>query len=130
MLLIGRRQLRTNNSWMHNCPSLVKGPDRSALVMNPEDATRLGLTSGQPVQVDSRVGSVSVSLEISDEIMKGVVSLPHGFGHQQAAKTLRVAGALKGANVNILTDETFLDPLSGTASLNGIPVRISTPPPT
>ena len=101
---------------------------RSALVMNPEDATRLGLTEGQTVQVDSRVGSVTVSLTISDEIMPGVVSLPHGFGHQQAATTLRVAGALKGANVNILTDETLLDPLSGTASLNGVPVRISTPP--
>lgn len=128
MLLIGRRQLRTNNSWMHNCPSLVKGPDRSALLMNPEDATRLGLTEGQTVQVDSRVGSVTVTLAIRDEIMPGVVSLPHGFGHQQAASTLRVAGALKGSNVNLLTDETLLDPLSGTASLNGVPVRISTPP--
>ncbi|MBL9040554.1 MAG: molybdopterin-dependent oxidoreductase [Myxococcales bacterium] len=129
LVLIGRRQLRTNNSWMHNCPSLTKGPDRSALLMNPHDASRLSLQTGQHVQVESRVGTVTVKLSVTDEVMPGVVSLPHGFGHQQAAATLRVAGPLPGANVNLLTDDLVLDPLSGTASLHGVPVRV-TPAPT
>jgi len=124
LVMIGRRQLRTNNSWMHNCPSLTKGPDRSLLLIHPDDASKLGLLEGQAVEVVSRVGTVTVTLSVSDEMMPGVVSLPHGFGHQQVAQTLRVAGALKGANVNILTDDHLLDPLSGTASLNGVPVRI------
>lgn len=124
LVLIGRRQLRTNNSWMHNCPSLVKGPDRSMLIMNPHDASAQGLQAGQRVQVDTRVGSITVTLAVSDEVMPGVVSLPHGFGHQQVQDTLPVAGSLKGANVNLITDDHFLDPLSGTASLNGVPVRV------
>jgi anaerobic selenocysteine-containing dehydrogenase len=109
---------------MHNCPSLVKGPDRSMLIMNPHDASAQGLQAGQRVQVDTRVGAITVTLAVSDEVMPGVVSLPHGFGHQQVQDTLPVAGSLKGANVNLITDDHFLDPLSGTASLNGVPVRV------
>lgn len=80
------------------------------------------------VAVTSRVGTITVTLALSDEMIRGAVSLPHGFGHQQAAQTLRVAGTIKGANVNVLTDDMLLDPLSRTASLNGVPVRISAEP--
>lgn len=125
LLLIGRRQLRTNNSWMHNCPSLVKGPDRSHLIVHPADAERLSLRDGHKVKVTSRVGQVEVTLSVSDEVMPGVVSLPHGFGHQQAAATLRVAGALPGQNANELTDDHLIDPLSGTAALSGVPVEVT-----
>ncbi len=128
LVLIGRRQLRTNNSWMHNCPSLVRGPDRSHLVMHPSDAERLGLVAGQNVQVRSAHAAVEVTLATSDEVMPGVVSLPHGFGHQQVSATLRVAGPLPGVNINLLTLDHLLDPLSGTAALNGVPVEVTAVP--
>jgi anaerobic selenocysteine-containing dehydrogenase len=124
LVLIGRRQLRTNNSWMHNCPSLVKGPDRSGLLMHPDDAGRLGLATGQDVRVASRTGSVKIRVEVSDTIMPGVVSLPHGFGHQAAKDTMHVAGALPGVNVNDLTDDAMVEPVCGTAVLNGVPVSV------
>jgi anaerobic selenocysteine-containing dehydrogenase len=122
--LIGRRHVRTNNSWMHNCHSLTKGPDRSALLMNPADAARLRLVDGQAVRVRSRVGEVKAKLELSDTLMPGVVSLPHGFGHEAAKDTLRVAGALPGPNINALTDENLVEPIIGTAILNGTPVTV------
>src|SRR5262249_56511130 len=81
LVLSGRRHVRTNNSWMHNCKSLVKGPDRSALLMHPSDADRRGFSDGQSVKVSSRVGTVTAKLQRSDDVMPGVVSLPHGFGH-------------------------------------------------
>ncbi|MSP61443.1 MAG: molybdopterin oxidoreductase family protein [Myxococcales bacterium] len=124
LVLIGRRHLRSNNSWMHNCPSLVKGPDRSGLLIHPTDADRLGLTDGQAVRVRSRVGAVAATVRRSDEIMPGVVSLPHGYGHAAAADTLRVAGTVAGPNINALTDEELVDPLTGTAALSGVPVTI------
>jgi anaerobic selenocysteine-containing dehydrogenase len=125
LVLIGRRQLRTNNSWMHNAPSLAKGPDRSSLLIHPDDAARLGVTDGARVRVTSRAGAVEVKAHVSDEIMPGVVSIPHGFGHQQAAATMRVAGALAGANVNTLTDDALVEPVLGTAILNGVPVEVA-----
>lgn len=125
LLLIGRRHLRSNNSWMHNAPSLAAGHDRATLLMHPEDAHRLELADGAQVEVRSRVGVISVRLEHSDDIMPGVVSLPHGFGHAAAADTLRVAGALPGANVNAITDEEMIEPLVGTAVLNGVPVTVT-----
>ncbi len=124
LVLIGRRHLRTNNSWLHNCQSLVKGPDRATLLMNPADTGRLGLVDGQQVRVRSRVGEVTVKVEATDTMMPGVVSLPHGYGHARAAATLRVAGALPGANINLLTDEDHVEPVAGTAILNGVPVTV------
>jgi anaerobic selenocysteine-containing dehydrogenase len=124
MQLIGRRHVRTNNSWMHNCHSLTKGPDRSGLLMHPDDAHRLGLEGGAAVRVKSRVGEVVAKLEISDSIMPGVVSLPHGFGHEAAKDTLRIAGVLPGPNINALTDESMVEPIIGTAVLNGVPVEV------
>lgn len=124
LVLIGRRHLRSNNSWMHNCRSLIKGPDRSALIVHPDDARRRGLTSGQTVRVRSRVGAVEARVVIDASIMRGVVSLPHGYGHAAAADTMRVAGAVPGPNINAITDDHLLDLASGTAALNGVPVTI------
>ncbi len=124
LLLIGRRHLRSNNSWMHNCHSLVKGPDRAGLRVHPDDARRLHLSDGQRVRVRSRTGAVEAQVEPSDEVMPGVVSLPHGYGHELAAATLRIAGAVPGPNVNALTDDARLDAVTGTAALNGVPVTI------
>jgi anaerobic selenocysteine-containing dehydrogenase len=124
LVLIGRRHLRTNNSWMHNARSLVKGPDRSHLLMNPEDARRLGIAAGQEVRVQSRVGAVTAKVATTDDMMAGVVSLPHGYGHAAVADTLKIAGALTGANINCLTDDMFVEPVIGTAVLNGVPVTV------
>ena len=123
--LIGRRELRSNNSWMHNSARLVKGRDRCTLLMNPEDASRRRLTSGQRVLVTSRVGSVEIALEVSDAMRPGVVSLPHGWGHGRAGTSLGVANAVPGASLNDLTDELRVDPLSGTAAFSGVPVEVT-----
>ena len=124
LVLIGRRHLRTNNSWMHNCKSLVKGPDRATLMMNPVDADRLGLAHGQQVRVKTRVGTVEARLERTDAIMPGVVSLPHGYGHAAVAEHMRIAGATPGPNINAVTDDLLLEPLTGTAVLGGVPVAV------
>src|SRR6185295_13855680 len=120
----GRRHLRSNNSWMHNLPSLTKGPSRTALAMHPADAGRLGLSAGERVVVRSRVGEVAAVLAVTDEMMPGVVSLPHGFGHAAAAGTLRVAGAIEGASANALTDDRLVEPIVGASILNGVPVTV------
>ncbi|HEU4409946.1 MAG TPA: molybdopterin-dependent oxidoreductase [Polyangiaceae bacterium] len=125
LVLIGRRQLRNNNSWLHNSHKLVKGPRRCTLLMHPDDARARGLESGLDVRVRSRTGEVVVPLEVSDEIMPGVVSLPHGFGHTREGTRLSVARAeAAGASVNDVTDETKLDRLSGNAGFNGVPVEV------
>jgi anaerobic selenocysteine-containing dehydrogenase len=124
LVLIGRRHLRTNNSWMHNCPSLVKGPDRATLLMHPDDAAALGLAAGAEVRVKSNVGEVACRLELSGDVMRGVVSLPHGYGHAASAPHMRVAGATPGPNINALTDPQTVEPLIGTAILNGVPVTV------
>ncbi|MFO0612745.1 MAG: molybdopterin-dependent oxidoreductase [Polyangiaceae bacterium] len=124
LVLIGRRHLRSNNSWMHNLVSLTKGPSRASLLMNPGDARARGLESGARVRVKSRVGAVEASVELTDDVGLGVVSLPHGFGHAVAKDTMRVAGALEGPNMNAITDDHFLEPLTGTAILNGVPVVV------
>jgi anaerobic selenocysteine-containing dehydrogenase len=124
LLLIGRRQLRSNNSWMHNCHRLVRGKQRCTLLMHPEDAVRLGLEDGRIVAIRSRVGRIEAPLELSDEIMPGVVSLPHGWGHDRQGTRLSVAGQHPGASANDITDEQQVDPLIGTAVLNGVPVLI------
>jgi anaerobic selenocysteine-containing dehydrogenase len=125
IVLIGRRQLRSNNSWMHNLPALVKGKARCTLHIHPEDATRLGLGDGDDARVSSSVGSIEVAVELTDGIMPGVVSIPHGWGHNAPGVRLDVARRHAGVNSNVLADESQVDPLSGNAVLNGIPVELA-----
>ncbi len=125
MVLVGRRDLRSNNSWMHNLPVLVKGKDRCTAWVNPEDASRLGLSDGGLARVSSRAGIVELPVELTDDVMPGVISIPHGWGHHAPGVELGVAAAHAGTNSNILADELLLDPLSGTAVLNGIPVELA-----
>ncbi len=124
LVLVGRRHLRSNNSWMHNIEVLVKGKPRCTLHVHPEDAVELGLVHGGFAKVTSRVGSVDAPVEVTDEIRPGVVSLPHGWGHGVAGTRLRVAGERAGVNSNVLADHESIDPLSGTSVLNGIPVTV------
>ncbi|MFO0881017.1 MAG: molybdopterin oxidoreductase family protein [Gemmataceae bacterium] len=124
LVLIGRRDLRSNNSWMHNSARLMRGGARCSLLMNPADGRRLGIADGQRVRVASRVGSVEVEAELSDEVMHGVVSLPHGWGHDREGVLLRTASRHPGASANDLTDEAAVDTLSGNAVLNGVPVVV------
>ncbi|TQS39543.1 molybdopterin-dependent oxidoreductase [Cryptosporangium phraense] len=124
-VLIGRRNLRTNNSWSHNVGGLSGGSNRCTLQMHPDDVERLGLQAGQEVKVRSRVGAVATVLEPSPTIMPGVVSLPHGFGHGLPGTRLRVADRTTGVNANALTDPELLDAVSGTAVLNGFPVEVT-----
>ncbi len=125
MLLIGRRQLRSNNSWMHNLPLLAKGPVRCTAHVHPDDARRLGLRDGEPAVVSSRTGSLQVPVEITDAIMPGVISIPHGWGHDAPGSALSVAVQRPGANSNLLADELVLDVPSGNAVFNGIPVQLA-----
>jgi anaerobic selenocysteine-containing dehydrogenase len=124
LVLVGRRHLRSNNSWMHNVRVLVKGRPRCTLQVHPDDADRLGLRDGEPAQVTSRAGSVLASVEVTDAIRPGVVSLPHGWGHGQPGTRMRVAAEHAGVSSNRLADCEALDPLSGTSVLNGIPVSV------
>jgi anaerobic selenocysteine-containing dehydrogenase len=125
MVLIGRRQLRSNNSWMHNVPNLVRGKDRCTAHVHPDDAARLGLEDGARVSVTSDRGSIEVPVEVTDAIMPGVVSIPHGWGHDDPEARLEVAAAHAGANSNLLADEAAVDEPSGNAVLNGIPVELA-----
>ena len=124
-VLIGRRHLRSNNSWMHNLPVLVKGKPRCTLHVHPDDAARYGLADGGGARLRSRTGSVEAEVEITDEVMPGVVSLPHGWGHAVADTRMSVATRHPGTNSNVLTDERRFDALSGNAVLNGIPVSLA-----
>jgi anaerobic selenocysteine-containing dehydrogenase len=124
LVLIGRRDLRSNNSWMHNLPLLVRGPERCTLHVHPDDARRLALTDGGRATIRSRVGELNVPVEVTDDIRPGVVSLPHGWGHDVQGVEMGVAGAHAGVNSNVLTDEDVVEPLTGTAVLNGIPVTV------
>lgn len=122
-LLIGRRHLRSNNSWMHNLPALSGGTNRCTLQIHPDDATRLGLE--EMAVVTGPGGKLEVPVEITDAIRPGVVSLPHGWGHTEPGTRMRVAAQHPGVNVNNLNDGTLLDPLSGTAVLNALPVEVA-----
>jgi anaerobic selenocysteine-containing dehydrogenase len=110
---------------MHNLPKLVSGPGRCTAWINPHDAPRLGIEDGADVRVSSRVGAIELPALVTDEIMPGVVSIPHGWGHDADGVSLRVAREHAGTNSNILADEELLEPLSGTAVLNGIPVEVA-----
>ena len=128
LLLIGRRQLRSNNSWMHNSERLVKGnatKPRCTIIMHPLDAADRDLRQGQVVVVKSRVGTITLPVELSDEIMRGVVSIPHGWGHDREGNRLSVAQQHSGASINDLMDESCIDAICGTAAFNGTKVTVS-----
>ncbi|MFE0020583.1 molybdopterin-dependent oxidoreductase [Amycolatopsis sp. NPDC059021] len=125
LVLIGRRQLSSNNSWMHNLAPLVRGANRCTVQVHPADATRLGLTDGGLASVTSRAGKLEVPVEVTDEVRQGVVSIPHGWGHDVDGVRTRVARAHPGVNSNLVADEQLTDALSGTAVLNGIPVEVA-----
>ncbi len=127
-VLIGRRHLRSNNSWMHNVNVLVKGKPRCTVHLHPDDAAALGLADGDPALVRSRVGEVQVPVEVTDAIRPGVVSIPHGWGHGLEGSQMAVAAEHAGVNSNLLADETLFDAISGNAVLNGIPVSVSAVP--
>ena len=124
LVLIGRRHVRSNNSWLHNSRRLVKGKPRCTLMIHPEDAARRGIPDGARVRLRSRVGAVEVPAEVTDALMPGVVSLPHGWGHDRSGVRLSVAAAHAGASINDVIDDRAVDPLSGTAVLNGTPVEV------
>ena len=125
LVLVGRRQLRSNNSWMHNLELLVSGPERCTLQVHPDDAERLGLADGGAARVENRAGALEATVEVTDAVMPGVVSLPHGWGHDAPGARLGVAAAHPGVNANVLADEGLVDAISGNAVLNGIPVAVA-----
>ncbi|MFD7466427.1 molybdopterin-dependent oxidoreductase [Streptomyces tendae] len=125
LVLVGRRHLRSNNSWMHNIPALTGGSNRCTLHVNPEDAERLGVRGAQPVRVQGPGGAVTVPAEVTDAVRPGVVSLPHGWGHDRPGTRQTHAAADPGVNVNQLLDGSMLDPLSGNAVLNGVPITLT-----
>jgi anaerobic selenocysteine-containing dehydrogenase len=125
MVIIGRRQLRSNNSWMHNLPALAKGAYRCTALVHPDDAQRLHLVEGKMAQMRNGSRMIEVQVEISAEMMPGVVSLPHGWGHDLPETQLAVAMERPGVNLNALLDENLRDPLSGNAVLSGIAVTMS-----
>lgn len=124
LLLIGRRDIRSNNSWMHNLPKLVSGKDRCVLYVHPEDAARLGLRDGDVAVMDSRVHRGEVPVTVTDEVRPGVVSLPHGHGHGASQATLRVAGEKPGVSANDWTDDQHVESIVGQSILNGVRVRL------
>ena len=126
--LIGRRHVRDNNSWMHNYHRLVKGRDRCTLLVHPADLDRHGLRDGDRARLASRTGELAVTVEASDSVMRGVVSLPHGYGHDRAGVRLGTARAKAGVSCNDITDDLRLDALSGNAAVNGVPVTLAAAP--
>ena len=122
--LIGRRHVRSNNSWMHNYQRLVKGKPRDQLLMHPQDLAERGLQDGQLVTVRSRVGAVNVLVSATDEVAQGVVSLPHGWGHNRSGTQIEVAERNAGVSANDLTDERFFDPVPANAAVNGVSVDV------
>jgi hypothetical protein len=125
VVLIGRRHLRSNNSWMHNLVPLIKGRERCTLLVHPDDAARYRLRDGGRARVTSRVGEVVAAVEVSDEVMPGVVSLPHGFGHDRPGTRLQVAELHPGVNVNLVSDDAAIDAPSGNAAFNGVAVSLA-----
>jgi anaerobic selenocysteine-containing dehydrogenase len=123
-LLIGRRHLRDNNSWMHNSERLVKGRNRCTLMIHSDDAQKLNLENNAVVKVTSRVGSVELPIEITNQMMQGVVSMPHGYGHARKGVQLDIASKHAGVSINDLTDELVLDELTGNVAFNNVAVKI------
>ena len=125
MLLIGRRDMRSGNSWMHNLPVLAKGPQRCTLLVNPLDATRLGLSDGGMARLRAGGAELLAPVQLSDELMPGVISLPHGWGHDLPGARLKLAEQRPGVNMNALLNDQMRDPLSGNAVLSGIAVEVA-----
>ena len=125
LVIIGRRQLRSNNSWMHNLPVLAKGAYRCTALINPQDAARLGLSEGAMAHVNNGARQITVQVELSGDMMPGVVSLPHGWGHDLPGTQLAIASERPGVNLNALLDENLRDPLSGNAVLSGIAITMA-----
>ncbi|WP_330353384.1 molybdopterin oxidoreductase family protein [Streptomyces chartreusis] len=125
LVLVGRRHLRSNNSWMHNVPALTGGSNRCTLHIHPQDAERLGVRDGAAVRLKGAGGEVTAPAEVTDAVRPGVVSLPHGWGHDRPGTRLGHAATDPGVNVNQLLDGSLLDPLSGNAVLNGVPIEVS-----
>ena len=124
-VIIGRRDVRTNNSWMHNLPILAKGPFRCTALVHPLDAARCGVTEGAMATLRNGERSVQAQVHISAEMMPGVVSLPHGWGHNLPGAQLHVAAERPGANLNALLDDQLRDPLSGNAVLGGVAITMT-----
>jgi len=124
LVVIGRRQLRSNNSWMHNLPTLAKGKFRCTALVNPGDAARLGLATGTRAELARGERSITVEIEVTDQMMPGVISVPHGWGHDEPDTRMSVAAARPGANLNALLDDALRDPLSGNAVLGGVAVEL------
>jgi anaerobic selenocysteine-containing dehydrogenase len=122
--LIGRRHLRSNNSWMHNSLRLVKGKNRCTLLIHPNDAEKAGIEDQQMVLVSSKTGKVKIQAELTDTIMESVVSIPHGWGHSKKGTKMKIAEAHAGVSINDLTDANFIDELTGNAAFSGVPVQI------
>ena len=125
LVLVSRRHVRSNNSWMHNVPALVSGRERCTLLIHPEDAARFGVKDGAPARVTSRAGSLVAPAEVSDEMMRGVVCLPHGWGHDKPGTRMRAAAAHPGVCNNVLAPGDAVDVPSGNAIVNGIPVEVA-----
>ncbi len=128
LVLTSRRHLRSNNSWMHNVPALMRGKDRCTLLIHPADADRAGVRSGDLAEVSTSEGSLTVTAEISDEMMPGVVSLPHGWGHGVDGTQLQVANDRPGVNSNLLNPAHLLDVPSNTQVVNGVPCQVRNSP--
>jgi anaerobic selenocysteine-containing dehydrogenase len=124
LLLIGRRDLRSSNSWMHNIEALVSGRERCVLLVHPHDAERAGVRDGETAMLESRVYRGPVPVHVTDEMMQGVVSLPHGWGHGAVRRWQKVAAARAGVSVNDWTDDGDVEVVVGQSILNGIPVQL------
>ena len=116
--------MRSNNSWLHNSPRLVKGPERCTLMIHPDDARARNLGDGSVAQISSKSGAIKLPVEVTDDVMPGTVSIPHGWGHNLPGVAMAVAQAHAGASINDLTEEDALDPLSGNAAFSGVPVEV------
>jgi hypothetical protein len=125
LVLIGRRHLRSNNSWQHNIGTLMKGGQRCVLQIHPGDAERIGLAEGDTARISSAIATIEAPVEVTDAVMAGVVSLPHGWGHDLPGARLSLAAQRPGVNSNRLASNDRIDPLSGNPHLNGIPVEVT-----
>jgi len=122
--LIGRRHLRNNNSWMHNSELLMKGKNRCTVLMSSKDAKNLSITNHQQIRIISNVGSIELPVEISDEMKEGVLSIPHGFGHNREGTKIKLAEENAGESINDLTDDHKIDRLTGNANFSGTRVKV------
>jgi anaerobic selenocysteine-containing dehydrogenase len=125
LVLVSRLHLRSNNSWLHNVPALMKGRDRCTLLIHTDDARRRGVVSGDLVSVVSATGRLAVPVEVTDAIKPGVVSMPHGWGHGKPGTRMSVANGSPGVNTNVLSPPSLLNEPSGNGALNGIPVTVT-----